>query len=85
MGRRELPAGHSHTEDEMSKDRRNDAAENQAEGMGKRVEGRVRNIAGSVTGDDSEQVKGKLKEVEGKVQQKLGKMQGDAARRRDRT
>ena len=61
---------------------RDDGAENQAEGFGKRVEGRARNIAGSITGDDSEQVKGKIKEAGGKAQQKIGEMQEDAARRR---
>lgn len=65
------------------KDLRDKGAENQAEGFGKRVEGRARNIAGSITGDDSEQAKGKLKEMGGKAQQKLGKMQ-DKASRRDR-
>lgn len=65
------------------KDLRDKGAENQAEGFGKRVEGRARNIAGSITGDDSEQAKGKLKEMGGKAQQKLGEMQ-DKASRRDR-
>ena len=65
------------------KDLRDKGAENQAEGFGKRVEGRARNIAGSITGDDSEQAKGKLKEMGGKAQQKIGKMQ-DKASRRDR-
>jgi uncharacterized protein YjbJ (UPF0337 family) len=63
------------------KDLRDKGAENQAEGFGKRVEGRARNIAGSITGDDSEQAKGKLKEMGGKAQQKIGKMQGKASRR----
>ena len=63
---------------------RDKGAENQAEGFGKRVEGRARNIAGSVTGDDSEQAKGKIKELGGKAQQKIGEMQSDASRKRDR-
>ena len=63
------------------KNMRDKGAENQAEGFGKRVEGRAQNIAGSITGDDSEQLKGKAKELGGKAQQKLGKMQDKASRR----
>jgi uncharacterized protein YjbJ (UPF0337 family) len=66
------------------KNMRDKGAENQAEGFGKRVEGRAQNVVGSITGDDSEQAKGKIKEVGGKAQQKLGELQDDASRRRDR-
>ncbi len=68
----------------MKKDIRDKGAENQAEGLGKRVEGRVRNTVGAITGDDSEQAKGKIKEVGGKVQQKLGEAQSRSGARRDR-
>ena len=68
----------------MKKDMRDKGAENQADGFGKRVEGRARNALGAVTGDDSEQAKGKLKEMGGKAQQKLGEMQSRAGRKDDR-
>jgi uncharacterized protein YjbJ (UPF0337 family) len=64
----------------MDKRGRNDGVENQAEGLGKEIRGRVRNAAGGLTGDTSEQVKGKAEELGGKIQKNFGKAQTDASR-----
>lgn len=54
------------------KERAKEATKDQLKGVGNVVGGRVRNAAGAVTGDTSEQVKGKVQEIKGKVQKKLG-------------
>ena len=59
---------------------RNDGAENQLEGLGDQVKGRVRNVVGGMTGDTSEQLKGKAEELKGKAQRKIGEAQSDAER-----
>jgi uncharacterized protein YjbJ (UPF0337 family) len=64
----------------MDKRGRNDGMENQAEGLGKEIKGRVRNAAGGLTGDTSEQVKGKAEELGGKIQRGMGRAQTDASR-----
>jgi len=66
----------------MADDLNNDGLENQAKGLGKQVEGRVRNAVGGITGDTSEQIKGKAKEMEGKAQRKIGEAEEDADDRR---
>jgi uncharacterized protein YjbJ (UPF0337 family) len=58
--------------------------ENQGKGLGKELEGKVRNGVGGLTGDTSEQLKGKGKELEGKAQRKIGESQSDAANDDDR-
>ena len=61
----------------MADDLTNDGVENQIEGAGKQVEGRIRNAVGGLTGDTSEQLKGKAKDLEGKAQRKIGEAQQD--------
>jgi uncharacterized protein YjbJ (UPF0337 family) len=61
----------------MADDRTRDGIENQAEGFGKEVKGRVRNSVGGLTGDTSEQLKGKGEELKGKTQRKIGEKQVD--------
>lgn len=63
----------------MADDTRNDGLENQAKGLGKEAEGRIRNGLGGLTGDTSEQLKGKGQELEGKARRKIGEAQTDAA------
>ena len=55
-------------------------AENQLEGTGDQVKGRIRNAVGGLTGDNSQQLKGKAEELKGKVQKSFGEGQSDAAR-----
>ena len=66
----------------MADDLNSDGLENQAKGFGKEVEGKVRNAAGGIAGDTSEQLKGKAKELEGKFQRKVGENETDAANER---
>ena len=56
----------------MADDLGTDGLENQAKGAAKQVGGKLRNAAGGLTGDTSEQIKGKAKEMEGKAQRKIG-------------
>ena len=62
----------------MADDLGRDGIENQAKGLGKQVEGRVRNAVGGVTGDTSEQIKGKGQDLKGKVQRKIGEKEVEA-------
>lgn len=64
------------------KDMRDRGAENQAKGVGKQVEGRVRGAVGSLTGNEKEQAKGKMQELGGKARKALGDVQNPP---RDRT
>ena len=64
----------------MADDLTRDGLENQAKGLGKQVEGKVRNAIGGLTGDTSEQLKGKAKDLEGKAQRKIGEAQEDLDR-----
>ena len=61
----------------MSDDLERKGVKNEAEGFGKQVEGKIRNAAGGITGDTSEQLKGKAKDLEGKTQRKIGEFQED--------
>ena len=45
----------------MADDLNTDGLENQVKGVGKELEGKVRNGLGGITGDTSEQLKGKAK------------------------
>jgi uncharacterized protein YjbJ (UPF0337 family) len=49
-------------------------------GKAKQVEGRVRDAAGGLTGNTSEQIKGKVEQAEGKIQEEWGKSK-DAVRK----
>jgi len=64
----------------MADDLGTDGLKNQAKGTAKEVEGKVRNAAGGLTGNTSEQLKGKAKELEGKAQRKVGDAQNDIDR-----
>ena len=64
----------------MADDLGNDGLENQAKGVAKEVGGKLRNAAGGLTGDTSEQLKGKAKEMEGKAQRKVGEAESDLDR-----
>jgi uncharacterized protein YjbJ (UPF0337 family) len=58
--------------------------ENNVEGKGKDVLGRVKDAAGGLTGDTGLQGEGKLDRLEGKLQDKLGDVQRDLDPDRDR-
>jgi uncharacterized protein YjbJ (UPF0337 family) len=64
----------------MADDLGRDGLENQAKGAAKEVGGKVRNAAGGLTDDTSEQIKGKAKELEGKAQRKVGEAETDIDR-----
>ena len=64
----------------MADDLGTDGLENQAKGAAKEVGGKLRNAAGGLTGDTSEQLKGKGKEMEGKAQRKIGESEEDIDR-----
>ncbi|MDB4882450.1 MAG: CsbD-like [Gemmatimonadetes bacterium] len=64
----------------MADDLGTDGLENQAKGAAKEVSGKMRNAAGGLTGDTSEQLKGKAKEMEGKTQRKVGEAERDIDR-----
>jgi uncharacterized protein YjbJ (UPF0337 family) len=57
----------------MDKDLTQRGAENEIEGKGKELKGRIRDGVADITGNESEQAKGKAEKLEGKVQQKFGK------------
>lgn len=64
----------------MSDDLGTDGLKNQVKGAAKEVGGKLRNAAGGLTGDTSEQFKGKAKELEGKAQRKIGEAESDMNR-----
>ena len=61
----------------MADDLGRDGLENQVKGAAKEVGGKLRNAAGGLTGDTSEQLKGKAKEMEGKAQRHIGEAEQD--------
>jgi uncharacterized protein YjbJ (UPF0337 family) len=66
---------------------KNRGTENQSEGLGRRIEGKIDEVVGAATGDLSQEMGGKLKKNLGKVQQKVGEEQTEAeieANRRNR-
>ena len=64
----------------MADDQGIEGMKNQTKGAAKEVEGKVRNAAGGLTDNTSEQLKGKAKEMEGKAQRNIGEAQSDADR-----
>jgi uncharacterized protein YjbJ (UPF0337 family) len=62
----------------MADDLTSKGMKNEVKGAAKQAEGKIRNAAGGITGDSSEQIKGKAKDLEGKVQRKIGEAQKDA-------
>jgi uncharacterized protein YjbJ (UPF0337 family) len=59
----------------------NDGLENELEGKGKDLKGRVKDAVGGLTGDESLQAEGKLDRLKGKVQETLGEGQQDLGRK----
>ena len=57
----------------MSDDLRSEGAKNQLKGAAKEAEGKIRDAAADITGDDSENLKAKAKKAEGKIQKNFGK------------
>jgi len=62
----------------MSEDLRSKGIKNQVTGAAKEAEGKIRDAAADITGDDTENLKAKAKTVEGKVQKNFGKAEQDA-------
>lgn len=62
------------------RDMMDDGLENQIEGHGKDLKGRVKDAIGGLTGDESLQGEGKLDRLKGKVQDTFGKGQEDVGR-----
>ena len=62
----------------MSEDLRSKGARNEITGAAKEAEGKVRDAAADITGDDSENIKAKAKTLEGKIQKNFGKAEQDA-------
>jgi uncharacterized protein YjbJ (UPF0337 family) len=67
----------------MADDLNRDGLENRIKGIGKEVEGKVRNSIGGLTGDTSEQFKGKAQELKGKGQRKIGDAENDLSAQND--
>ncbi|MEP6620400.1 MAG: CsbD family protein [bacterium] len=67
----------------MSDDLGTDGMKNQVKGAAKEAGGKLRNAAGGITGNTSEQFKGKAKELEGKAQRKVGEVERDIDRDND--
>jgi uncharacterized protein YjbJ (UPF0337 family) len=67
--------------DEMAdRDMMDDGLENQLEGKGKDLKGRVKDAAGGLLGDQSLQNEGKMDRLKGKIQDTFGKGQEDVGR-----
>jgi uncharacterized protein YjbJ (UPF0337 family) len=61
----------------MTDDLREKGIKNQVTGAAKEAEGKIRDAAADITGDDSENLKAKVKTAEGKIQKNFGKAQQD--------
>jgi uncharacterized protein YjbJ (UPF0337 family) len=62
------------------RDMMNDGVENQVEGAGKDLKGRLKDAAGGLLGDESLQTEGKIDRLKGKIQDTFGKGQEDLGR-----
>jgi uncharacterized protein YjbJ (UPF0337 family) len=58
--------------------------DNQSNGAGKELRGKIKDAAGGLTGDRSLKAEGKLDKGAGKVQKKVGDAQAETNRRDDR-
>ncbi|HEX6748150.1 MAG TPA: CsbD family protein [Longimicrobium sp.] len=58
----------------------NEGVENQLEGKGEDLKGRVKDAVGGLTGDESLQAEGKLDRLKGKLQDTFGKGEEDVGR-----
>jgi uncharacterized protein YjbJ (UPF0337 family) len=65
-------------------DIRRKGVENQVEGTGDELKGRIKDATGGLTGDDSMQVEGKVDKAKGKIKRKIGEIQTDAADETDK-
>lgn len=54
---------------------------NQLEGKGEDIKGRVKDAVGGLTGDESLQTEGKIDRIKGKIQDTFGKAQENLGRR----
>lgn len=63
------------------RDMMNDGVENQLEGKGHDLKGRVKDAAGGLLGDESLQAEGKMDRLKGKLQDTFGKVQEDVGRK----
>ena len=62
------------------RDMMDDGLENQVEGTGKDLKGRVKDAAGGLLGDESLQGEGKMDRLKGKIQDTFGKAEEDVGR-----
>jgi uncharacterized protein YjbJ (UPF0337 family) len=58
----------------------NDGLNNQLEGQGKDLKGRVKDAIGGLTGNESLQGEGKMDRLKGKIQDTFGKAEEDLGR-----
>ena len=58
-----------------------DGLQNQLEGKGEDLKGRVKDAVGGLTGDESLQAEGKLDRLKGKIQDTFGKAEEDLDRK----
>jgi uncharacterized protein YjbJ (UPF0337 family) len=61
--------------DRKEKDLGTRGIDNSLEGKGRNIKGRVKDAAGSLTGDREMEAEGKWDQVKGKVQDKVGEVQ----------
>lgn len=62
-------------DEQKRREMQNDGIENTVEGKGTDLKGRVKDAAGSLTGDSSLEAEGKMDRAEGKIQEKVGDIQ----------
>lgn len=66
------------------RDLRDQGMENNLEGTGDRLKGRIKDGVGGLTGDDSMQAEGKLDQLKGRVKDAVGDVQRKLGGDRDR-
>ncbi len=49
-------------------------SDEEAEGKGKQIKGKVREAAGALTGDERAKAKGRIEQTEGKAKEKIGEV-----------
>jgi uncharacterized protein YjbJ (UPF0337 family) len=49
-------------------------SDEEAEGKGKQVKGKLREAAGALTGDEKAKAKGRMEQTEGKAKEKIGEI-----------
>ena len=58
--------------------------EDSAEGKAKDLKGKIKDAAGSLTGDNSLEAEGKIDQMKGKIQDGVGKVEREIGERTDR-